>query len=82
MEMNLTQHARSRLQQRGIPLNILEPLLIVGHEEHDHHGGPLFVSITAPKNDCVGPSEKTPINGWSRIWMPMLLLRGMASSLP
>ncbi len=39
MEMNLTQHARSRLQQRGIPLNILEPLLTFGHEEHDHRGG-------------------------------------------
>ena len=34
----LTQHARARLQQRGIPQNVLSELLDFGREVHDHRG--------------------------------------------
>ena len=36
--LNLTHHARTRLQQRGIPPTVVENLLDFGHEEHDHRG--------------------------------------------
>jgi hypothetical protein len=35
----LTDHARVRMQQRGIPVAALEVLLDYGHEAHDHRGG-------------------------------------------
>jgi hypothetical protein len=38
MSMPLTDHARARLQQRGIPESVLESLLDFGREVHDHHG--------------------------------------------
>lgn len=37
--LNLTHHARARLQQRGIPPLVVERLLDFGREEHDHQGG-------------------------------------------
>jgi len=36
---NLSDHARVRMQQRGIPGAALECLLDYGRVEHDHHGG-------------------------------------------
>ena len=35
----LTQHARARLQQRGIPQDVVNELLDFGQEIHDHQGG-------------------------------------------
>ena len=35
----LTRHARSRMQQRGIPPALLEHVLQYGREQHDRHGG-------------------------------------------
>lgn len=35
----LTFHARSRMQQRGIPPAQLEGVLAYGRERHDRHGG-------------------------------------------
>ena len=34
----LSEHARVRMQQRGIPPTALEILLDYGHEVHDHRG--------------------------------------------
>jgi hypothetical protein len=34
----LTDHARVRMQQRGIPPAALDVLLEFGRESHDHHG--------------------------------------------
>lgn len=34
----MTQHAQTRLQQRGIPPAVLDNLLDYGHESHDHRG--------------------------------------------
>jgi hypothetical protein len=34
----LTHHAQARLQQRGIPSDVIESLLDFGHEIHDHRG--------------------------------------------
>jgi hypothetical protein len=36
--LNLTHHARTRLQQRGIPSVVVERLLDFGREEYDHRG--------------------------------------------
>lgn len=36
--LTMTQHARTRLQQRGIPQAALENLLDFGSEVHDHRG--------------------------------------------
>jgi hypothetical protein len=36
--LNLTHHAQTRLQQRGIPPIVVERLLDFGREEHDHRG--------------------------------------------
>ncbi len=35
----LTRHARSRMQQRGIPPAQVERILRYGTEQHDRHGG-------------------------------------------
>lgn len=34
----LSDHARIRMQQRGIPPLVLDCLLEYGHAEYDHHG--------------------------------------------
>ena len=36
--LSMTRHAQARLQQRGIPPDVVENLLDFGHEAHDHHG--------------------------------------------
>jgi hypothetical protein len=38
MQTPLTQHARTRMQQRGIKPAVLELLLDYGREAHDHRG--------------------------------------------
>lgn len=42
MPPRLTDHARARLQQRAIPLPILDCLLIYGRKVHDHRGGEIW----------------------------------------
>ena len=37
--MQLTDHARQRMQQRGIPAQAVGYLLAYGRMSHDHHGG-------------------------------------------
>ena len=39
MQPTLTEHARIRMQQRGIPPAALEALLDYGREAHDHRRG-------------------------------------------
>lgn len=41
MTIRLTDHAQARLQQRGIPIPVLECLLTYGRKVHDHRGGQL-----------------------------------------
>jgi hypothetical protein len=41
MPFRLTDHARARLQQRGIPKPVLECLLTYGRKINDHRGGEL-----------------------------------------
>lgn len=41
MTFRLTDHARVRLQQRGIPEPVLECLLAYGRTVHDHRGAEL-----------------------------------------
>lgn len=39
MTPSLTNHARARLQQRGISNTVLDCLLLYGRKVHDHRGG-------------------------------------------
>ena len=36
--LTMTNHARTRIQQRGIPEVVVESLLDYGRESYDHHG--------------------------------------------
>jgi len=38
MQIQLTHHARSRLQQRGISASVLDCLVKFGRKAHDHRG--------------------------------------------
>ena len=38
MQLQLTEHARSRVKQRGIPEPVIEGLLSFGQAAHDHRG--------------------------------------------
>lgn len=38
MMLTMTNHARARIQQRGIPEVVVENLLDFGREAYDHHG--------------------------------------------
>jgi hypothetical protein len=38
-QATLTQHARRRMQQRGIPPQVLDWLIDYGSIAYDHHGG-------------------------------------------
>ena len=42
MSLQITDHARARLQQRGIPLPVLDCLLSFGKKIHDHHGAEIL----------------------------------------
>ncbi|MGE5525280.1 MAG: DUF4258 domain-containing protein [Rhodospirillaceae bacterium] len=39
MIQDLTDHARARMRQRGIPDAVVADLLAYGRAEHDHRGG-------------------------------------------
>jgi len=39
LEQALSRHARLRMQQRGIPPQVVESLLQCGRVQHDNHGG-------------------------------------------
>jgi len=39
----LTHHAQTRMQQRGIPRDVLDQLLTFGSEHHDHRGGTILI---------------------------------------
>jgi len=41
-QMGLTEHARVRMQQRGIPTNVLEHLHRFGRTIHDHRGAQIL----------------------------------------
>ena len=39
MNIEYTDHARKRMQQRNVPILITEWLITYGDKQHDHHGG-------------------------------------------
>lgn len=41
MQLQLTEHAQARIQQRAIPAPVIEGLLAFGRAEHDHRGSTL-----------------------------------------
>ena len=42
-ELPCTRHARSRMQQRGIPPSLVDRVLRYGREVHDHHGATVYL---------------------------------------
>lgn len=40
--LHMTEHARTRMQQRAIPPGVVEALVAYGRGEHDHRGGVIF----------------------------------------
>jgi hypothetical protein len=50
MSLRLTDHARARLQQRAIPMPILDCLLNYGTKVHDHRGGEIIFFDHQAKN--------------------------------
>ena len=42
MSLQITNHARARLQQRGIPMPVLDCLLTFGKKVHDHPGAEIL----------------------------------------
>ena len=38
LPLDCTRHARTRMQQRGIPADLVDRILRYGREVHDHHG--------------------------------------------
>jgi len=40
--MKFSQHAQSRMQQRGIKRDDIDYVLDYGRETHDHHGGCIY----------------------------------------
>lgn len=42
MLLQLTNHARARLQQRAIPMPVLDCLMSYGKKVHDHRGGEIL----------------------------------------
>jgi hypothetical protein len=42
MSLQITNHARARLQQRGISMPVLDCLLTFGKKVHDHHGAEIL----------------------------------------
>ncbi|HEX6828335.1 MAG TPA: hypothetical protein VF104_05095 [Burkholderiales bacterium] len=45
----LAGHARKRMQQRGIPWDVLDRLLAYGSERHDHRGGTILIMDKAAR---------------------------------
>ena len=42
-DLPCTRHARSRMQQRGIPPMLVDRVLRYGREVHDHHGATVYL---------------------------------------
>ena len=42
-DLPCTRHARSRMQQRGIPPVLVDRVLRYGREVHDHHGATVYL---------------------------------------
>ena len=69
MTIQLTEHARSRLQQRGIPALVLDCLLAYGRKVHDHRGGEVIffdhhsrAQLRCDRGDAIQHSQHTRYN--------------------
>lgn len=55
--MNLSTHARTRMQQRGIASDALEMLFSYGREAHDHHGAVILYMDKAAQKRLAAASR-------------------------
>jgi hypothetical protein len=62
----LSNHARVRMQQRGIPSATLECLLEYGRVEHDHHGGMIVYLDKAARRRLVRERGMAPVRSLGR----------------
>jgi hypothetical protein len=63
---NLTRHAATRMQQRGIKAETVEILLVCGAEKHDHRGATIryFDKQSRQRlHDRFGPGQLKRIEG-------------------
>ena len=63
---NLTRHAVTRMQQRGIKVETVEILLVCGAEKHDHRGATIryFDKQSRQRlHDQFGPVQLKKIDG-------------------
>jgi hypothetical protein len=60
---NLTQHAKTRMQQRGIPQSALEHLLDYGRFQYDHRGAAVVFLDKAARR------RRTAALGEARQWV-------------
>ena len=66
--LSLSQHARVRMQQRGIPSRAVELLLEHGAVQHDHHGGRVLFFDKARQRKLRQVSEPEAVAGMERFY--------------
>ena len=74
--LSMTHHAQARLQQRGIPPDIVENLLDFGHEAHSHNGSRIVYfdhRARQQRRRQAGKSARNRTSESNRILMPMPL---------
>lgn len=64
----LTHHARARMQQRGIPREVLDQLLDFGSERHDHRGGTILVMDKAARRRLRSAGARAPLDRTRRAY--------------
>jgi hypothetical protein len=62
---NLTQHARTRMQQRGIPQSALECLLDYGRFQYDHRGAAIVFLDKAARRRLTRDLKNNSLPGFS-----------------
>ncbi len=72
--LSLSQHARVRMQQRGIPPRAVELLLEHGAVQHDHHGGRVLYFNKARQRKLRQVLEPKAVVGMERFFKAYAVL--------
>ena len=73
--LSLSQHARVRMQQRGIPSRAVELLLEHGAVQHDHHGGRVLYFDKARQRKLRQVLEPEAVAGMERFFKAYAVMR-------
>ena len=60
MKPNVSRHAQTRMQQRGIARSAVDCLLDYGREHHDHHGAVIVMLDRAAPDDLRDSARCAP----------------------